>query len=301
MFCNLQGFGWTPTPGVTIDEILRSYKKDGQKEFPHASYHRVMAVEEFKDYYGGVFVTIKDHKKFCELVRDKAGRFKISISQAAGENRLMDFNFFVVHKKMGRGLYLHYHNSTTFNVFSTFIAKRHKALARTKKRSDKKSGIAEANLEKLYDGAFLAERIIRPEDFPELLRELDEIKEFKFDLLSLLVEEDAFRSLTGDAKRVSHVVMFKPKIQNKNGLVAKISEFVKKKKIEKGRVTGKDKQGNRQIVSLGENISIFDKYEFDEIAETAAGDLDNIKDSKLLKLILDTAKKNKNTLLKKAK
>ena len=61
------------------------------------------------DYYCGLVLTIKNQKKFCKLTQLQDGKTKISVENLKDHDSLMEFNFFVLHKREYIGLYQHYH------------------------------------------------------------------------------------------------------------------------------------------------------------------------------------------------
>ena len=70
-------------------------------------------------YFVGLFVTVKDQKKFCELTKKK-GKLCIKVNNLKDNSTLMHFNFFVMNKETGFGLFQHYHNSCSANQFGLF-------------------------------------------------------------------------------------------------------------------------------------------------------------------------------------
>ena len=74
-------------------------------------------------YYLGLLVTVKDQKSFCKLVTED-GKMVVHISEVDSNENLMDFNFFVINKETGSGMYQYYHQSCSLNSFGYFITKK---------------------------------------------------------------------------------------------------------------------------------------------------------------------------------
>jgi len=63
--------------------------------------------ESNPSYYKGLVVTVKDQKAFCKLLEGNAGDITIEVENLDEKERLMEFNFFVLNKSNGFGLYQH--------------------------------------------------------------------------------------------------------------------------------------------------------------------------------------------------
>ncbi len=76
-----------------------------------------------ENYYVGLLVTVKDQKTFCELVRN-SGKLVVRVNELDENTNLMDFNFFIINKVTGLGVYQYYHQSCSLNSFGHFNNRR---------------------------------------------------------------------------------------------------------------------------------------------------------------------------------
>jgi hypothetical protein len=248
-------------------------------------------------------ITAKDQKTFPEL-RNEKGKISIKVSELAAGSRLMDFNFFVLHKKTFCGIYQHYHascSSTQFGFFLRYffwkpeqevrIAARIKELMKVEGISQEKAG---AKAKKLFDGRLKFDLFVKPEDFAKILKAMQEIKRFQFNVST---KESRNRVFTPgiELKKVQEIVAF----ANTNlveKIADKISAFVKKKEIKRGKAIAIDAHGTERPIYLENNIEGFGEFDFDKVtAEIEIEDLANeFSASPVIKNLIKAAQANKH-------
>lgn len=75
------------------------------------------------DYYKGLILTVKDQKAFCKL-QGNLDDLEITVENLSGGDQLIEFNFFVINKKTGKGLYQFYYQSTSLSKFKEILKRR---------------------------------------------------------------------------------------------------------------------------------------------------------------------------------
>lgn len=263
------------TQAANLD--LQSYVKFVKQKHGEArelgAHNRLLFIDSTHSpkYYVGLLVTVKDQKTFCELV-EKSGRLTVKVSELDDDSKLMDFNFFVVNKENGLGLYQHYHQSCSLNTFGSYNSKRfveyRDSVVKEKleklaedQRSDKKA----ENIKKKYKGRLQWEILVRKEKLKELMAELDRIKSFEYSFLSLTADEPEFKPISDYVRRENRRLAF-----TSGSPVSKIADavakFVSSTDIDSGKVTGVDADGIDRVLRIADNPDNFGEYPYDEIA-----------------------------------
>lgn len=73
-------------------------------------------------YYAGLILTIKNMKKFVTLI-DKKAEITLDIHELNSNEKIADFNFFIINPQTGLGMYQHYHNSCSLATFNSISRK----------------------------------------------------------------------------------------------------------------------------------------------------------------------------------
>ncbi|MFY8351051.1 hypothetical protein AAEU29_10990 [Pseudoalteromonas sp. SSM20] len=232
-----------------------------------------------KKYYVGLVVTVKNQKKFCKAAPNSEG-FTIQVDNLTGKDKFLDFNFFIINKSNGLGLYQHYHNSCSMNVFGSYLKSYFNRLRRVKIESEidtlelaksrelKKSEKKNINLR--YKATLSFTPLVRKEKLEEILKEYAEIKSFEFEYSYL---EDDVKRATPLSKYVKHK-REKITFVKSNPLkeVAKgIKNFVLDKSINKGRVVALTYEGETEAIRLFDIPDCFHLEEYDEVASKLDG------------------------------
>jgi hypothetical protein len=80
---------------------------------------RIILDSDDKFFYG-VVITIKNQKRFASLVSDK-GEMKVKISELADLEKIAEFNFLVINKLNGFGLYQYHYGACPLPNFASMI------------------------------------------------------------------------------------------------------------------------------------------------------------------------------------
>jgi hypothetical protein len=222
-------------------------------------------------YYVGLVVTVKDQKTYCELVQ-KSGNFIVKVNELDSNSSLMDFNFFVIHKATGFGMYQYYHQSFSVNAFGHFNAQRFlefknkKIHAEISSIPDKnRSDLEEKKINKKYKGSLSMEVLVRKENLQALIEELQSVKSFEYCFTSLSTDEPEFQPLKNEVKKEKTKLFFQ-RLSSVELLASAISGIVTKFEINTGRVVGTDINNVDRVLRIVNNPDNFGEYRYDDIA-----------------------------------
>lgn len=219
----------------------------------------------------GLVVTVKDQRRFCQLISNAAG-VVLRVNELDKDSGLMDFNFFVIHKKTGAGLYQHYHQSCSVVSFCELARKSFGSFREQKVESlfkalpSKDQSIENrAKIENENSGRLKWTQLVRQEALEALIAEFDKIKSFEYLLTTPFVAEKEFRPLEDHIRAKSTRIGFATGTPIKLAASA-IASFVRSGEAKRGKVEGVDSEGNPQYISILNNPDNFGEYEFDDVA-----------------------------------
>jgi hypothetical protein len=222
-------------------------------------------------YYVGLLVTVKDQKTFCELV-ESGGKLTVKVNALDADSNLMDFNFFVLNKSNGLGLYQYYHQSCSLNSFGYYCASRfgeHRkeaielALARIPKEELTTS--KDKNIRQNFSSRLKWEILVRKEKLKDLIEELSRVKAFEYSFASLTVKEPEFKPLESFVRKQTRKLSFTTG-SPVNKIASVLSCFVSANQLDSGKVIGMDSDGIERILRITDNPDNFGEYSYDDIA-----------------------------------
>lgn len=296
MKAKLIGFEWQFGHGVALDQLVTKLRSLRDEKVKLGSYDRLVYVCKVDSYHAGLFLTVKDQRKFAEVAAE-GGRYQISVRDVEEGKNVVDFNFFAIHERTCRGVYLHYHQSCSLNQFSYFCKRVYNEL--------KLELIAQAIEEAGGDNALeadikLAKRkfrgslkwatMVRQENLPQLLDELDRIRSFSFDFFAVGANIPVFTPYDDTARRMSHRVSFKSGL-SLHRIKQAILRSIREGNLGRGRVEGKAGEIDR-VIKLTDNPDCFAEYDHDHIADQMDVDLGDLASSWGVQQLISVAKRN---------
>jgi len=270
MKIRLLGLDFQPGKGISLADLFSYIASKQGTSLNFHGYERLLYIEEIKEFHVGLLITTKDQKKFLELTQD-SGNVKIEPRDVTEGAQLADFNFFLIHKKTGRGIYQYYHNSCALNPFAYLCRKHYDELKQAK--IEQMLGLlkaptegAKSKVRKQYSGTLKWVQIVRPEAFDALIKTLSKIHSFSVTMSTLSQEEKVFRPLSLLAKKVSHEFKFSDD-STVSAIGDNIRSVIDKLAPDSGRVEGIDSDGLEQIIKLTNNPDSFGEFDYDNVAE----------------------------------
>lgn len=258
-------------------------------------------------YYVGLVVTVKDQKTFCELIQN-SGKFIVKVNELDSNSSLMDFNFFVIHKTTGFGMYQYYHHSLSINSFCHFNAQRFSELKDRKIQAEisaipeaGRSDLKEKTIKKKYNGRLNWETLVRKENLQKLIEELQRVKAFEYCFTSLTADEPEFQPLKNEVRKERTKLSFY-QLSSVKALASAISKIVTNLGIESGKVIGTDMDGIDRVLKITNNPDNFGEYSYDDLAPKINSlNVDEFEKSWVVKELLDKCAEHKHIFEANAK
>jgi hypothetical protein len=283
--------------GVTWDEVVRHLESVSQTEIFQRPFNRVICVDSTSnaDYILGLFVSIKDQKRFCQI-RESHGQFELTAQDLDVGARMADFNFFIINKQTKKGIYQYYHQSCSLRQFMGFVESRFFDFRDIKERSITQSTTLDVEekaelQENLRNSVLRGCVLVRPENFDQLLESLDQIKEMKFNVSTVVPDSPLFRPLRDVVKKRTERVLFNKDMLS--SVRSSIREFARSADVSDVAVRGKSSEtGIETTIHLFDNLEDFGQYDYDELTQHFAVDLRSFATSAILELLLEAASEN---------
>ncbi|SCZ86540.1 conserved hypothetical protein [Nitrosomonas mobilis] len=275
MFVRFLGFSVEAPKAISVEEVMKALAKQATnyESFDEAGRFLFVDTESDGEYYLGLIVTVKSQRTFCEL-REAGSSFKVQVNKLDRNSNIMEFNFFIINKESGVGLYQHYHQSCSIGQGMNLIKKRFNEL-KGQKREQKKNDLiagkknadkAEKMANKEFKGFFKWQLLIRKEKLASVLKELEHIKALEVDLSYLEPDSKEFGQLSGFVIKQKRKFSFGKKF-SPSSLIDLIVSAVNRSKTDSGRVFGVDEDGLDRIIKIQNNPDNFGEFGYDEVAE----------------------------------
>lgn len=257
--------------GITTAEFFEHMIKSKTQEVDFHGYMRYLYLKKQDDYFVGLFVTTKDHKKFMEM-SSAGGNVEIVARDVTKGAALADFNFFVVHALTGRGLYQHYHHSCSFTQFGSFTKDFYDSF-KAQKIKDASKGVTKKDELTKIRGRFKTPLkwtyFFRKESFDSLIAKLNRIKSFTFGISTIDATEPVFTPLGGISKSVKQTYTF-GKDTKLGTILPAIQKALEKVTIDDASVEGLNDKNEEVTIHLESNLDPLAEYEFDDVANKMA-------------------------------
>lgn len=270
MKVRIYGLAVSAEKPIELSELFSHLEKSSGNSAEFSGHNRLLYTSGVDDFYCGLFITIKDQRKYLEL-KNTGSEAEMLIRSVTEGAHLADFNFFAISKKTGRGLYQHYHNSCSANQFCIFLKRKHDELrnahiAAELAKIENPTEKQKAAVRKCFSGAFEWQQLVRPETLDALIASFSEVKAFSFDVATISQPEHQFTALGSFAKKVTHRFLFS-KSAKLNSLVSGIRDVLKSYQPDSGSLEGLDMNGMEQTIHLSNNFDSFGEFDFDDVAE----------------------------------
>lgn len=304
MKVRIMGFTIDPTKKPSLNDLMTSIEadfidtnKDNEKRGGRLLF---VDTDSHKDYYVGLVITAKDAKTYCQLKQDVDGAMKVVVSDLDPDSSLMEFNFFVVKKDNGIGLYQHYHQSCSMNGTMKLLNQRFNIVHRQKveeakalyidtEKLSKKKATTKANKE--HHDRFIWQMLVSEEKLNKILAHMKRIKALELNFSSLEAEADEFRGLKDHVVKNTQRFLFSQQSKLLD-LVRNVITCVNDSDADSGRVIAIDIDDNEQTFDIEENLDIFGVYDFDDVSKKIdALAIDDFANSWMIKELISICNK----------
>jgi len=260
---------------ITIDSLMASMEKSSGLPDNSRSIERRIFIDRksHAEYYSGLVVTVKDQKRFCRL-EGSGGQIKIAVENLKGNDKLMEFNFFVINKKNGIGLYQHYHNSCGLNIFGTYLSSEFTSLRQSLIDNEiKMMELANGNISdsqkkeirKKFKAKLSFSQLVRKESLEKILSEYKKLKAFEYEFSAVDSKIREGIPLSNYASKIREKLTFA------SGwsipvLSSAISEAIDKIKPSSGRIYATNQEGDDVSIKVFNIPDNFGEEDFDDVA-----------------------------------
>lgn len=298
----VKSYGFSLTPGNThvsiADLFLAMEQNNGQPDNTKANERRFYIDSTTDaDFVLGLVVTVKDQRRFLELV-DEQGLFRIKVNNLDDANQLMEFNFFLVNRNNGLGIYQHYHQSCSIGTFSDYLRSRYRLLTNASRDTEiqalhtrgEHSKSKEKKIRSAHAKGLDVALLTRSDPLATVLASYKEIQRLDYDFISLAPVMRLAQPLTGMVKKVRQRLTFDNRA-NKRDIASGIVAMLGSMNRNTARVqvlTDDDIPISIRIAEIPEN---FGEQEFDDVAD-ALNELDvsSFAGHSIMRELLDTCK-----------
>lgn len=284
---------------VSLSDLFGAMREQSGMEDDTKSNVRRFYIDDQSDaeFVLGLVVTVKDQRKFCELV-DERGAFKFKVNNLTGMNKLMEFNFFVVNKVNGLGIYQYYHHSCSPGTFGSYLRTRYRSLS-----DDSRDGMitqlrgdglhtrkAEALIRSQHRQGLSFGLLTRNDALADVLAGYKSIRSFDYEYVNLDPVARIAQPLQGLVTKVKERVSFDSNI-DKNIVAAGIIAMLGQIKGRSARVQVVDDDDTPISVRVANIPENFGEQEYDDLAgELDDLDVDNFSQHAIIAELLEICK-----------
>jgi hypothetical protein len=244
----------------TFLSFLKTASGTQQEDNPH-----VLAISEKSGYYVGVLLTVKDSKRFTQMIHNPKG-FVVTAEELSAGRSFVDVNFFIINPNTGRGLYQYYHHSASVNLFCAIC----KSFYRQLKKSH---GIHKR-------GSLKYSIITRPENFLHYAQKLSGIKSIELEQVSYTFNENDFKPVALQADRIVERAVFIRPWKQREALKSVVN-YLRRSigNLKRATIKGIDPEGQEAIYKLFNDYDVLEEYEYDDFVQSITLDGNDLEGS----------------------
>jgi hypothetical protein len=297
MDIKLLGFELEVGKGISLVDLFDYIATTKGSPIVFYKYGRFLYVEDLGQHYAGLLITTKDQKKFIEF-EQHAGTAKLEPRDVTQGSQIADFNYFLVNKKTGRGLYQYYHNSCSIDTFAS-VCKRHYDNLKESQIKAAISALAQPTPSKqrqcrsMFAGTLTWNVLVRPEAFRDMVSDLKSIKSLTVTVTTLAFKQTIFSPIANHAKRMTQTFRFPANTAPVPALLGEIDALVGLHEVDAARIEGQDKDGRHHVLKVDNTPDSFGVYDYDTIASKMDLRPDDFVNSDFMKELIKVAGQKK--------
>lgn len=265
-------YGFTLKPGhrsVSLDDLYdRMAALSGKADTSQSNMRYIYFNKSHnKKYALGIVITVRNQKSFCKLGPNGV----VTVENLKGNQKMMEFNFFLINKKNGVGLYQQYHHSCGMFVFGGYLISHYKALSQ-KRRDDEINALEHgeatrkkvARINRAYKPKLSFAALVHKASLKKVLSEFAEIKFFQYEFSDIESIKRVAAPLSPFARRRTEKVTFK-KATAVSELASAIQDAVKSLNPRRGRVQVTTQEGDPLSIALEDIPENYGEEEYDTV------------------------------------
>jgi hypothetical protein len=284
------GFRLKGGSACTLRQLTQYFEDASGAKFTHSKQDRIFFAGHKEDICVGVFLTLKDQKRFPEL---EDGNYTVHIHEVEEGKSPFDFNFFAIDPATGAGVYQNYRGSCSLLGFGSLCRRMYDDLFRN-------SGAGSAAILQSRSAERLSRKdqlefaiAYRRETFEETVRELSVVNTFEYDIFTQKDMSSELSPLKPFAKLERRTVRFKRDVRGKSVVDKLISLIPFRSSDGAFRVSGKDESGNPISIDLDANMpDEFHSEDVDSLADEMVLKLDDITESAFVDTLIAVLREN---------
>jgi len=258
---------------VSVDDVLSWMEgSSGAPDLTKGLERRIyVSAGEGQGFARGLVVTVRDQKKFLRMAGD-GQNVVIEVENLRGDQHLMEFNFFVLNRANGLGLYLHYHQSCSIAIFGSFLQGRYHTLSRSGREAaeaalgDDASARVVRDLRKEFAGKLVFAQLVSRQGLEDILKECKSIESFEYEFATVeQAKATPATPLSRFAKRRREKITFVSK-SPVAALAKAVAEALGVVAPKSGKVLATTVEGKHISLKISDIPEHFAEYEYDEIA-----------------------------------
>jgi hypothetical protein len=294
MKVKIQVVRWEITPAIPLDEFCRYIKdkassgKDCKLENAKVfkAWPRFLFVNEHGSYWIILMLTIKAKKGSIRAAAGENGALQfIADNPDAETSKVAEFNYLMINKNTGVGVYSNHHGANRFDKFTSFFRDAYATLKREKIEAAVKAGDTPGAAQKKFRGRFGAAALLTKATASALVQELKSIDHVTLSFESLGAEGGSLSPYKDVARSSTHVIRFDPKT-GISKIRAAIVETITSTPGAKGSVHGVHKDGLDKLIRLRTNLGVVDEFEHDEAIRAWSFDPEKLATSTVVKRMI---------------
>jgi hypothetical protein len=288
----------SPFPEIHIANLMAALESKNGKADTSLNIERRIYVDSaaYKDFWVGLVVTVRDQKSFCRM-ENSAGNLVISVENLTKQQKVMEFNFFVINKKTKAGLYQQYHQSCSIGRFQYYLQANFRPLVtkfaeqkvKQKEKAKKLDDEERRKALRQYTKKLGFIRMCTKEKLDELMLQYQRVSAFEFEVATVVPDQHPSGAvpLARLSRKVRQKFSFKREAKL-DDVVAAVVGAIKFQKIEKGQAFVRDYDGEAHTLKIFDMPEFFSEEEYDSVAEK----LDNLNLQEFFKSVVLQAMMN---------
>lgn len=240
-------------------------------EFPiRTDSSRKIIIDQDSKYVYGTVITIKNQKKFTSLVNN-GNSLEIKVSDLSKLEKIAEFNFLLINKENGMGIYQYHHGSCTAPNFGSMITSLYRRKLEAKRDTEIAAlggidAIPKKQMKSIRSRFFHGiafDLIVQSKDIEKVLEKYKTIRSFKYEISSIEASLNEASPLQGLISKVQHNVRFDSTVDS-NLIIKGIQSMIPNVKETTARIEVLDDQDEPISVKIMDIPVNFGEMSYDD-------------------------------------
>lgn len=246
-------------------------------------------------YYAGLILTIKNTKKFVTLI-DKKAEITLDIHELNSNEKIADFNFFIINSQTGLGMYQYYHNSCSLSTFNNISKKFYNEIVSEKIKNTIKElntlGQHEKYIRreiKKLESKISTKIIIREGSLVDKILKMKDITSAKIEFSKIGILDKKYSPLEKYLKTIKYDIKF-IKEKSVKDVLLNLAALFRNNELKRATVWGIDETGNDVTYKLLNDFDHFNEFDYEDMIPSLTFNSSEVKKSILKNKITEELK-----------